>query len=341
MSGSNAPGMEFLSMAHSRASTQHLCPKVGDTLVTNLRAPLLTVVEDTSPGAHDTLMAACDPLRYKELGVEKWAEHGSCAENLVLALQELNKQIGLKGRKAIGSDVTVNSVPAPLNLFMNIPWTENGELSFDPPKGKRGEYVKLRAERDVILVMSACPQDILEINGKKPMVAHFVVESPTEEDKKKANEQEKKAQQIIEKARRRTESEKEEPPKSQIAAAKAQPPKAKLQQSAAGPSQTLGRGPSQTPSRTPSQATSQGQQQSKPTPKRQTSTSSGQRAPPRKLSTATPAPTRKPTQASPPLKETQRIESPPPKRQPIAKSGKKAPKKLERRGGSSASVPRA
>jgi uncharacterized protein YcgI (DUF1989 family) len=196
--------MEFLSMPHTRASTQHLSPRVGDVLRSNLRAPLLTLVEDTSPGAHDTLIAACDPQRYRELGVEKWEEHGSCAENLVLALQELNMRTGLKGRNAIGGDVTVNQVPAPLNLFMNIPWTEDGDVSFEPPKGKRGDYVKFRAERDVVIVMSACPQDILEINGKKPMVAHFVVESPSEKDKKIAEQRDAEAQQIIDKARRRT-----------------------------------------------------------------------------------------------------------------------------------------
>jgi hypothetical protein len=165
---------------------------------------MLTVVEDTSPGIHDTLIAACDPQRYRELGVEKWEEHGSCAENLVMALKLLNEASGLKGSRAIGSDVTVNSVPAPLNLFMNIPWTQEGDISFDAPKGKRGDYIKLRAERDVVVVMSACPQDILEINGRKPMVAHFVVESPSPEDIKKAQEAEAEAKKVVEKAQQRT-----------------------------------------------------------------------------------------------------------------------------------------
>lgn len=197
-------GMEFLSMPHTRSSTKHLCPRVGDLLVTNLRAPLLTLVEDTSPGVHDTLMAACDPHRYEELGVEHYEEHGSCAENLVLALQELNMQVGLKGSRAIGADVTVNNVPAPLNLFMNIPWTKDGSLAFDPPKGKRGDYVKFRAERDVVIVVSACPQDITEINGKRPMVAHFVVESPSQGDDQVTQENEAAAQSVIEKSQPRT-----------------------------------------------------------------------------------------------------------------------------------------
>jgi uncharacterized protein YcgI (DUF1989 family) len=200
--------MEFLSMSHTRASTLHISPRIGDVFVTNIRAPLFTLVEDTSPGAHDTLMAACDPLRYKELGADDWESHGSCAENLVSALHELNKKVGLKGRNAVGSDVSVNRIPDPLNLFVNVPWTTDGELRFESPNGRRGDYAKFRAERDSIVVMSACPQDITEINNKRPMVAHFVVESPSEADRKIAERRDREAQQIMEKARKRTEAEK-------------------------------------------------------------------------------------------------------------------------------------
>lgn len=172
-------------MPHTRAGSLHIRPKVNDVLLSNLREPMLTLVEDTSPGVHDTLMAACDPQRYHGLGVEKWEEHGSCAENLVLALKELNERAGLKGAKGVGADVTINNVPAPLNLFMNIPWDKDGEsgnLSFDATKTKEGDYVRFRAERDVVVVMSACPQDILDINNKAPTDAHFIVED-SEADK--------------------------------------------------------------------------------------------------------------------------------------------------------------
>ena len=220
----DVPAMEYMSMMHSRASTLHLCPQVGDTLVSNLRAPLLTVVEDTSPGTHDTLIAACDPQRYRELGVKKWEEHGSCSENCVLALKEINERSGLKGKRAIGSDVTVNTVPAPLNLFMNIPWTKEGEISFEAPTTKRGDYIKLRAERDVVVVMSACPQDVLAINGHKPMVAHFVVESSSPEDMAAAKKKEEEAKAVLEKAQKRMSSpqaKKAEEPKKEEAKAKA------------------------------------------------------------------------------------------------------------------------
>lgn len=171
-----APNVEFMSMAHTRTATLHLRPKVNDTLVTNIRESILTVVEDTSPGVHDTLVPACDPYRYQALGVPKWEEHGSCAENLVLALKELNERAGLKGAKAVGADVTINQCPAPLNLFMNIPWDDEGDIGFHPPKSKKGDYVRFKAERDVVVVMSACPNDVNGINGKEITDASFVVE---------------------------------------------------------------------------------------------------------------------------------------------------------------------
>ncbi|KAI9657926.1 MAG: hypothetical protein M1821_002583 [Bathelium mastoideum] len=178
-SDTSVPPMEYMSLPHTRTGTEHMRPKVDDVFYSNLREPLVTLTEDTSPGIHDTLIAACDPQRYKSLGVKDWEKHGSCAENLVFALQEFNQKIGLKGSRAVGADVTVNMVPAPLNLFMNIPWDSEGNVKFEATKCKRGDYVRLRAERDVVVVMSSCPQDIVDINGKKPQAGHFIVEDST------------------------------------------------------------------------------------------------------------------------------------------------------------------
>jgi len=95
---------EFMSMEHTRAHTLRLVPRVGDILRSNRRRPIFTLVEDTSGGVHDTLIAACDRYRYAFLGVE--GHHDNCADNLMAGLAEL----GLK----------VSHVPSPFNLFMNI-----------------------------------------------------------------------------------------------------------------------------------------------------------------------------------------------------------------------------
>ena len=152
---------EFMSMEHSRAGMRRLIPKVGDTLLTNHRAPIRTVLEDTSGGIHDTLMAACDIYRYQGLGCTEY--HDNCTDNLWRAMRDLG--------------LAPPETPSPLNLFMNIPWTDGGTLSFDPPVSTPGSHIVLRAELDLVIAFSACPQDLLPINGLagKPTEAHFVI----------------------------------------------------------------------------------------------------------------------------------------------------------------------
>lgn len=211
--------MEYLSMPHTRASTLHMVPRVNDVLVSNLREPMLTLIEDTSSGVHDTLIPACDPQRYKALQIEDWEQHGSCAENLVLALKELNDRAGLKGPKGVGASVTVNSVPAPLNLFMNIPWKgDKGDLSFEPPTCKEGDYVRFKAERDIVVIMSACPNDVQQINKGQSKDGHFLVEHADDsedeeapaEDKKSEKKADKKSDEKVEKKKPRKLGKKED-----------------------------------------------------------------------------------------------------------------------------------
>jgi uncharacterized protein len=141
---------EFMSMEHTRATLTKLVPRPGDGLYTNHRRKILTMTADTSRGDHDTLIAACDNERYILLGVKEY--HDNCTDNLGAAMRALG--------------LTPPECPSPLNLFMHIPWKPTGELSFEPPTCKPGDSVTLRAELDCIIAMSACPQDILPINGK-------------------------------------------------------------------------------------------------------------------------------------------------------------------------------
>ena len=152
---------EFMSMEHSRATHHHMIPKIGDTLLTNHRRPILTLLEDTAGGIHDTLMAACDRYRYEELGHHGY--HDNCTDNLAEGLATLG--------------FSPPETPSPFNLFMNIPWTSAGQLAFDAPVSTPGCYVVLRAEMDLIVAFSACPQDILPINGVGlvPTEAHYEI----------------------------------------------------------------------------------------------------------------------------------------------------------------------
>ena len=157
---------EFMSMEHSRTFLSRIMARVGDSMVTNHRRPILTLVEDTtvegdSAGIHDTLLAACDRYRYELLGCEGY--HDNCTDNLAAALAELG--------------LTPPETPSPWNLFMNIPVASDGTVSFEAPVSRPGDYVTLRAEMDCVVAFSACPQDIVPINGVDciPTEAHLQI----------------------------------------------------------------------------------------------------------------------------------------------------------------------
>ena len=105
---------EFMSMEHQRSVSQSVFPSVGAPLYSNRRRPILTLEEDTSPGRHDTLLAACDIYRYQMLGCADY--HDNCTDNLDAAMT------------AIG--LTAPETPSPLNLWMNIPFTQDGATDF-------------------------------------------------------------------------------------------------------------------------------------------------------------------------------------------------------------------
>jgi uncharacterized protein YcgI (DUF1989 family) len=152
---------EFMSMEHSRVAMGRIIPGVGDALVTNRRRPILTLVEDNSGGIHDTLFAACDRWRYELLGCKGY--HDNCTDNLTAAMRELG--------------LAAAETPAPLNLFMNIPVLDGNRVEARPPVSTPGSYVTLRAEMDCIIAFSACPQDMIPINGlaMRPTEAHVEI----------------------------------------------------------------------------------------------------------------------------------------------------------------------
>jgi len=160
---SSADPREYLSMEHLRASLSRITPMEGDSLVTNRREPILVFLEDTSPGVHDTVIAACDPPRYRQLGVDGF--HDSCAANLYTAMQ------------AIGE--STDEIPSPFNIWMNTPVRADGTIEWLAPVSKAGDWVRFRVEMDCIAVMSACPQDLIPINGKDAVPAglHFRVDA--------------------------------------------------------------------------------------------------------------------------------------------------------------------
>src|SRR5215470_14605933 len=140
---------EYLSCEHTKPSIQRLFPREGDAAYTTHRRPIVTLVEDHSPGQHDMQFAACDKWRYKELGAT--GRHASCPANLHAALKPLKFELPF--------------TPQPWNLFTNFFINPDGTFTVKAPDTKPGDYIVLQAEMDAYVVVSACPQDMNDTCG--------------------------------------------------------------------------------------------------------------------------------------------------------------------------------
>lgn len=134
----------------------------GTQLMSNEGNVMLTIVADTC-GRHDTLGGACsaesNTVRY---ALEKRHMH-SCRDSFLLALAEwdhgMNKQ-----------DLASN-----INFFMNVPVTPEGGLTFADGISDAGRYVELRAEMDVLVLISNCPQLNNPCNAYNPTPVECLV----------------------------------------------------------------------------------------------------------------------------------------------------------------------
>ena len=138
---------EKLSPSHTRLALHSIKFKVGDALRTNLRRPMMEIVEDTV-GTHDMLIPACDEQRYRvDYGVE---DHRSCVANFEEVL--------------IPWDLTRAQIPDPLNIFENAAIGPDGDLVHLPVLSKAGDHITFRALMNLVCAVSACPMD-LNITG--------------------------------------------------------------------------------------------------------------------------------------------------------------------------------
>lgn len=148
----NRDPYEYLSCEHTKPSIEKLFPHQGDAAYTTHRRPIVTLIDDHSPGQHDMQFAACDKWRYKELGAK--GKHASCADNLHIALKKLGIELPF--------------TPQPWNLFTNFFLNPDGTFTVKAPETRPGDFVVLRAEIDSAVVVSACPQDMNDTCGGNP-----------------------------------------------------------------------------------------------------------------------------------------------------------------------------
>jgi uncharacterized protein len=123
---------------------------------------MLTIVADTC-GRHDTLGGACaaesNQVRY---ALEKRPMH-NCRDNYLLALAESPYDMGKR-------DLTSN-----INFFMNVPVTPDGHLTFEDGISDAGKYVELRADMDLLVLVSNCPQLNNPCNAYNPTPARMLI----------------------------------------------------------------------------------------------------------------------------------------------------------------------
>ena len=143
---------DTLSPSQTRSILDKFNLVVGRPLYSVARRPLFLLEEDTV-GVHDLLAPACDRLRYLEdFGVEG---HPNCRDNLNSALEELG--------------CSPPGYPDPINLFQNTPIADlNGRRETGASLAKPSDHVLLRALEDLVVVVSACPQDQTVLNGGRP-----------------------------------------------------------------------------------------------------------------------------------------------------------------------------
>jgi hypothetical protein len=122
--------------------------------------PLMTVVDDTC-GRHDTVGGACscesNTVRY---GHHTKHQH-ACVDNFLTALAPYGR-----GKRDLVSNI---------NWFMNVPVEPGGALGIVDGLSAPGKYVELRADRDVLAVISNCPQINNPCNAFDPTPIQVVI----------------------------------------------------------------------------------------------------------------------------------------------------------------------
>lgn len=163
---SAADTTEYLSVEHTRRMLFRLFPGEGDTLFSNRRTALLVIEQDTSGCLHDMLFACCDHWLYEFYGCAPG--HANCRDNFIRALAHCG--------------MAAKQVPNPINFWMNVPVLPGHRITLHAPVSKPGDWIVLRALKDVVVIFSACPMDVTPVNGEdrtpKPVAYEIIDFSP-------------------------------------------------------------------------------------------------------------------------------------------------------------------
>ncbi|BEP38659.1 urea carboxylase-associated family protein (plasmid) [Variovorax sp. V59] len=154
---------ERYSLLHTILAQSNLYLGVGTAIMSSENRPMMTITADTC-GRHDTVGGGCCSSESNTVrhGLDKRFMH-SCRDNFMLAIGE--HPAGFQKR-----DVVSN-----INFFMNVPMTSAGRLTYEDGISGPGKYVEMRAEMDVLVVISNCPQLNNPANGYNPTPVRYLV----------------------------------------------------------------------------------------------------------------------------------------------------------------------
>lgn len=155
-----ADDAERYSAQDTIAAQGNIFLTVGSALLSN-EGRWMATVTDTNVAYHDTIGGACscesNTLRY---GHHTKSQH-ACVENFLQA----NAAYG-RGKRDMVSNI---------NWFMNVPVEDDGALGIVDGISAPGLYVDIRAEMDLIAVVSNCPQINNPCNGFDPTPVRMII----------------------------------------------------------------------------------------------------------------------------------------------------------------------
>ncbi len=144
---------EWLSSGRSIDYANRIYLTKGDILYSNRSRPMFTILED-DVGRHDFLLTPCSRETFQII-YKNHKYHPSCFANLAANLSQF--------------DISPDSIPTTLNIFMNVEIEPNGELKILPPRSKAGDAITLRAEMDAIVGLTACSAEMSNNYRFKPI----------------------------------------------------------------------------------------------------------------------------------------------------------------------------
>ena len=112
----------------------------GHVLYSNRSTRMLTIVEDTV-GRHDFLLTPCSEATFRHFYPDQ-PVHRGCFGNLAEVLAPF--------------DVEPDMIPCAFNIFMNVPVAADGKICVEPPLSKAGDRIRLRAEMNLVIGLTAC-----------------------------------------------------------------------------------------------------------------------------------------------------------------------------------------